>query len=110
MLRIVIGWDRAADQRLRPVALQEAAAEIALAPMPREAQMDSWHLQRPDGTVVSGGAALPELLELVHRHAHAASAARAFPGVTDRAYRFVADHRAAFGRLARRMPDYEPGD
>jgi predicted DCC family thiol-disulfide oxidoreductase YuxK len=109
MLRIVVKWDAAADRRLEPVALQSALAEQQLAPMPREVQLQSWHLQRPDGRIVSGGDAIPELLELVRRHPLVGKAAKAAPKLTDRAYRFVADHRVVFGRLTRRLPDYDPG-
>ena len=103
MLRIVLGWDAAHE--LEPVALQEQRAAELLAPMPRDLQMRSWHLVRPDGRVFSGGAAAPELLDLLGRWRFAASAARRMPGLNDRAYRFVADRRAFFGRVTRRLPD-----
>ena len=109
MLRIVLDWDRQSDHRLCPNALQDSRAQSELSPMLRELQLQSWHMKRPDGEVLSGGAALPALLELVDRHRFTAKVARAMPRATDRCYRFVSAHRIAFGRLTRRLPDYEPG-
>ena len=90
------------DQRLTPVALQSAEAADLLADLTPQERMASWHLVAPDGRRWSAGAALPPLLELLpHGRTPAALFAR-FPRATDRGYRFVADHRSAFGRLVRR--------
>jgi predicted DCC family thiol-disulfide oxidoreductase YuxK len=61
--------------------------------------LDSWRLVLPDGTVRSAGAAFPPLLLLLPGGAPLAWLTERFPGVTERAYRFVAGHRSAIGRL-----------
>jgi predicted DCC family thiol-disulfide oxidoreductase YuxK len=55
-----------------------------------------------DGEIISAGAALPELLAIVGRHRFAMSAFRRFPTLTERGYRWVANHRNALGKLTRR--------
>jgi predicted DCC family thiol-disulfide oxidoreductase YuxK len=85
----VLRWDR--RRALRPVALQSPEAS--------ELPTDSWHLVTEDGSVVSAGAAVEPLMRLLPGGRPFAALARALPGLTARAYRFVADHRGAFGRL-----------
>jgi predicted DCC family thiol-disulfide oxidoreductase YuxK len=79
---VLLTWDRRG--RLRPVPGEE---------------LDSWQLALPDGTVRSAGAAFPPLLRLLPGGAPLAWLTGRFPGVTERAYRWVADRRSAFGRL-----------
>ena len=81
----ILAWDR--RRRLRPVAIQSEEGQRLLAPVPPEHRLDSWHLV-VDGEVRSAGAAVAPLL-------------RAFPHVTERAYRWVADHRDVVARLLR---------
>ncbi|MGH2905287.1 MAG: DCC1-like thiol-disulfide oxidoreductase family protein [Solirubrobacterales bacterium] len=104
--RQVLRVAQRADVVMDPLELQDPAAERLLAPMPREEQMASWHLLSPDGSVTSGGAALPLLLDSLGRFSLIAKVARGFPRATDAAYRFVASHRAGFGRVTRWLPDY----
>jgi predicted DCC family thiol-disulfide oxidoreductase YuxK len=78
---VVLRWDR--GRRLRPVPGED---------------LDSWQLVLPDGTVVSAGAAFSPLLRLLPGGAPFALIADRFPRAAERAYRFVADHRTAFGR------------
>ena len=78
---VLLRWDR--DRRLRPVPGED---------------LDSWQLVLPEGTVVSAGAAFSPLLRLLPGGAPFALIADRFPKATERAYRFVADHRTAFGR------------
>jgi predicted DCC family thiol-disulfide oxidoreductase YuxK len=90
-------WDRGGRLAFVPLGKPRAAALLPHL-TPRE-RLGSWHLVSPDGTVRSGGAAVPGALELLPGGRPLAAAARRFPGPTDRAYRWVADHRTVLGRL-----------
>src|SRR5271167_4465915 len=60
---LVVRADR--NARLDPVALQDPRTRTLLASVPPPARLRSWHLVAPDGRVVSGGAAVPELSRLL---------------------------------------------
>lgn len=96
-LRQVLRWDRA--HRLRPCALQDPEAVRWLGDLPEEDRMGSWHLVSADGTRVSGGRAVAPLLRLLPGGRPLAVLAEAFPGLVERAYRWVARHRGRLGRL-----------
>ena len=96
LLGAVLAWDR--EQRLRPVALQDAEAGALLAGMPEERRMGSWHLAGPDG-VRSAGAAFPALFGVLPGGAPLAALARRAPGPSERAYRLVADNRSRLSKL-----------
>jgi predicted DCC family thiol-disulfide oxidoreductase YuxK len=100
-------WDRAG--RLRPVAIQSEEGGELLAGMSAAKRLDSWHLVRPDGTVISAGAAAAPLARLLPGGRPLAILFRTFPGATERAYRWVADHRGALARALRIPHGYEPG-
>jgi predicted DCC family thiol-disulfide oxidoreductase YuxK len=87
----VLRWDR--QGRLRPVALQDPEADELLDGMDEERKMASWHLVAADGRVYSGGAAFPPLLRLLPGGRPLAAVTAAFPGLTERAYRYVARTR-----------------
>ena len=95
----VLAWDR--RRRLRPVAIQSAEGERLLAGMTEEERLASWHLVLPWGEVRSAGAAAEPLARLLPGGRPLAAAFAAFPGATDRGYRWVADHRSALARLVR---------
>jgi predicted DCC family thiol-disulfide oxidoreductase YuxK len=106
MMRIVLERDRA--HRLEPIALQDPRATAELSGLDESERMASWHLKLANGEIASGGAAIAPLVELLGLPRWLASLARRFPKVVDRGYRWVADHRQAFGRLTRRLPDLAP--
>ena len=93
----VLAWDR--RRALRPVALQDPEAARLLAGLDEDERMASWHLVGPDGRVVSGGAAFVPLGRLLPGARSLAALAERFPRGAERAYRLVADHRSALGRL-----------
>ena len=62
-------WDRA--RRLHPVAIQSDEGERLLAGLSPAERLDSWHLVRPDGTVISAGAAAEPLARPAPRRAAA---------------------------------------
>jgi predicted DCC family thiol-disulfide oxidoreductase YuxK len=78
---VLLRWDR--HGRLRPVARED---------------LDSWQLVLADGTVRCAGAAFAPLFRLLPGGAPLGRLADRFPGASERAYRWVADHRTAFGK------------
>jgi predicted DCC family thiol-disulfide oxidoreductase YuxK len=87
------------NRRLSPVALGSPEAEELLADLTPEEGMRSWHLIAPDGRRWSAGYAAPPLLRLLPGGRLPAAALAAAPDFTDRAYRWVADHRSTLSRL-----------
>jgi predicted DCC family thiol-disulfide oxidoreductase YuxK len=86
------------SRRLRPVALGTPQADALLHDMPEERRVDSWHLVSPSGERTSAGAAAPELLRLLRGGRVPAALLASAPGLTERAYRWIADHRSSFSR------------
>jgi branched-chain amino acid transport system substrate-binding protein len=95
----VLRWDRRG--RLRPVAIQSAEGAELLAELDPEARLESWHLVLADGEVVSGGAAAAPLARRLPGGRPLAFLFATFPRATERAYRWVADHRGSLARLLR---------
>ena len=96
-LAVVLRGDR--GRMLRPVALQDPEADRLLAGMTEEERMASSHLVGPDGAVATAGAAAAPLFRLLPGWRPLAALAARFPRATERAYRWVADHRGLFGRF-----------
>jgi predicted DCC family thiol-disulfide oxidoreductase YuxK len=95
----ILAWDR--NRRLRPVAIQSEEGERLLADIEPERRLDSWHLVVADGEVRSAGAAAPALFDSLPGGRPFAALFRAFPWTTERAYRWVANHRDLLARLLR---------
>ena len=93
----ILAWDR--RRRLRPVAIQSEEGQRLLAEIPERERLDSWHLVLPSGEVRSAGAGAEPLARLLPGGRPLAWLFGRFPGITERAYRYVADHRDRFGRL-----------
>ena len=98
-LKWIVRWDRRG--RLRPVPIQSAEGDVLLADLDPGVRLDSWHLVTPDGKLASGGAAAAPLVRLLPGGRPLARVFETFPGATERAYRWVADHRGALARLLR---------
>jgi predicted DCC family thiol-disulfide oxidoreductase YuxK len=94
LLSCLLRWDR--KVRLHPISLQRPEADRLLADLTPGERTASWHLISPAGVRRSGGAAVSPLLRLLtHGRVPAAAFAR-FPGLTDRGYRWAAEHRSQF--------------
>ncbi len=93
----LLTWDRA--RRLRPTALQCSEASRLLADVQPAERMASWHLISPVGARYSGGAAVVQVLRLLPGGRTPAAAFARFPRLTEKAYRWVADHRSRLSRL-----------
>jgi predicted DCC family thiol-disulfide oxidoreductase YuxK len=94
----ILAWDR--RHRLRPVAIQSEEGQRLLGAIAPERRLESWHLVT-NGDVRSAGAAAPQLFEALPGGRPLAALLRAFPRLTERAYRWVAEHRALLARLLR---------
>jgi predicted DCC family thiol-disulfide oxidoreductase YuxK len=90
-------WDRAG--RLRFASLSSEEADERLAELSVTERSASWHLVDERGRLTSAGAAVPPLLERLPFGKPLAAVAARFPRATDRAYRFVSEHRDLFGRV-----------
>ena len=99
----LLAWDR--HRRLHPVAIQSAEGRRLLAGMTEDERLASWHLVLPSGEVRSGGAAAAPLARLLPGGRPLAALFEAFPRATERAYRWIADHRSALARVVRSDPD-----
>jgi predicted DCC family thiol-disulfide oxidoreductase YuxK len=95
----LLAWDR--RQALQSVSIQSARGRELLAGVPEELHLDSFHLVAPDGTVRSAGVAAAPLAQLLPGGRPLAALFRAFPGLTERAYRFIANHRDRWARMLR---------
>ena len=96
MLSGLLRWDRAG--RLQPIALQRPDADDLLSELTPADQMASWHLISPTGIRRSGGAAVAPLLKQLPAGRLPAAGFARFPTLTDRAYRWVAEHRSQLSR------------
>jgi predicted DCC family thiol-disulfide oxidoreductase YuxK len=93
----VLAWDR--RKALHPVAIQSEEGNRLLAGVPESQRLDSWHLVLPSGKVFSAGAAAAPLARVLPAGKPLAFLFERFPRTTDRAYRFVAEHRDRFARI-----------
>ena len=90
-------WGR--GRPLRAVALQSHEADDLLGPMDDLAKMGSWHFVDRRGLAYSASAAVAPLMRELPLGWPAATAASAFPGLTDRSYRWLSRNRFRFGRM-----------
>ena len=103
----LLAWDRRG--RLDVAPIQSAAGDAHLAGLGAGARLSSWHFVDAQGRRRSAGAAAAPLLRELPGGGAPAALLERFPAATDRAYRWVAEHRSAFGRpiprAARRRAD-----
>jgi predicted DCC family thiol-disulfide oxidoreductase YuxK len=70
---------------------------------------ESWHLVEPDGSLYSGGDAVPRVLRYVKGGRSIGRVAARFPRATACAYRFTARNRDRLGRVVRAARCRVPG-
>jgi predicted DCC family thiol-disulfide oxidoreductase YuxK len=97
LLSALLRWDRPA--RLHPIALQRPEADDLLEELTPAERMASWHLISPTGKRHSGGAALPPLLRALPAGRLPAAGFARFPRLTERGYRWVAEHRLQLSKV-----------
>jgi predicted DCC family thiol-disulfide oxidoreductase YuxK len=78
--------------------LDSPGADALLGGISEQERMASWHLADPAGEVRSGGEAVAPLMRMLRGGTPVAVLAETFPRLTERAYRWVADHRGTLGR------------
>jgi predicted DCC family thiol-disulfide oxidoreductase YuxK len=93
----ILAWDR--HRRIRPIPLQSPEADALLPGMDQQQRMASWHLVTEDGRVFSAGAAAPPLFRLLPAGRPLAAVAAVFPRTTQRAYRWVTEHRERLAKI-----------
>jgi predicted DCC family thiol-disulfide oxidoreductase YuxK len=96
-LGLLLTWDRA--RRLWPAPITGPVGDRWLAGMPLDERLASWHLVEAGGRVSSGGRGLAAVLRYLPGGALLARLLDRVPGVAERGYRFVADHRSSFSRV-----------
>jgi predicted DCC family thiol-disulfide oxidoreductase YuxK len=102
----VLAWDR--HDRIKPVPIQGPVGQQLLAGVPEEKRLETYHLVTPAGRVLSGGTeASAELARLLPGGTPLAGVFLTFPGLTERAYRWVSDHRNELVKALRIDSDYE---
>ena len=93
----LLAADRGA--RLRPAAIQSGEGEVLLAGIASDQRLASAHVVAPGGAVTSGGDAVAAIAAVLPGAAVTAPLARAAAPLSRAAYRLVAGHRMALGRL-----------
>jgi predicted DCC family thiol-disulfide oxidoreductase YuxK len=101
--RWTLNWALARDSNhvLEPHPIQSDTGAELLSDMDPEERMRSAHVVHEDGRRESAGAAMRAVLDVLPPARRLAWLARISPRATDAAYRVVARHRGAFGRLVR---------
>jgi predicted DCC family thiol-disulfide oxidoreductase YuxK len=102
MVAILLTWDRA--KHVRPVSIQSAPGEELLVNVARQDRLKSWHLIDAEGTLYSGGAGIPVILDALPWGAPIAWVASHSSNATSRAYTWVANQRVLFGRSLKARP------
>ncbi len=93
----LLAFDR--GHRLRPLALGSDEADRLLADIAPAERAASWHLVSPAGERTSGGLAAVPLLQLLPGGGPPAALLARMPKQTERAYRWVVEHRSGLGRV-----------
>jgi predicted DCC family thiol-disulfide oxidoreductase YuxK len=96
MLSLVLRADR--RRILRPASIQGPEGDRLLADLPTKERLKSWHLVDDQGRRTSGGHALTVMLRELPGLRPLATLTGARPGLTERAYRWVATHRSLLSK------------
>jgi predicted DCC family thiol-disulfide oxidoreductase YuxK len=96
-LGLLLLWDR--GRRLWPAPIVGPVGERWLAGMRVDERLASWHLVEAGGRVSSGGPGLAVVCRYLPGGGPCGRVLDRVPGVAERGYRFVADHRSSLSRL-----------
>jgi predicted DCC family thiol-disulfide oxidoreductase YuxK len=101
--RWTLDWALKRDREhvLEPHPIQSARGAELLADLDPAERLRQAHVVHAYGRRESGGAAMRAVLDVLPPARRLAWLARLSPRATDAGYRFVARHRAVFGRLVR---------
>lgn len=91
----LLRWDKRGH--LRAITIQSAEGSELLKDLPLEKRLESWHLIDADGAHYAAGDAAVPLAKLLPYAAPLGWIARAFPGMTNRIYFWVARNRDKLG-------------
>jgi predicted DCC family thiol-disulfide oxidoreductase YuxK len=94
----LLTWDRGRG-RLVPVPIQSDEGAALLRDVPPQLWLESFHLVREDGSVVSGGRALAPLFRQLPGGGALARAFELSPPATARTYNWIARNRVALSRF-----------
>lgn len=94
----LLTWDRTRG-RLRAVPIQSDDGAALLRDVPPQLWLESFHLVREDGSVISGGAALAPLFRQLPGGAALARAFELSPPATAGTYNWIARNRVALSRF-----------
>ena len=97
LLAGILVWDR--ERSLRPVPIQSEEGVALLTGMDEQRRLASWHLVPPGERPLSAGAALPAVFRNLPAGEPLARMFERFPNASERAYEWVADHRAPLSKL-----------
>jgi predicted DCC family thiol-disulfide oxidoreductase YuxK len=95
VLGAILARDR--DGRLRPIALQDALAADLLPGMSEQDRFASFHVVEDDGSISSGGEALPKLVSELPRGGGPAALMTAAQALVNAAYELVSRNRSSIG-------------
>ena len=93
----LLTWDRRGA--LRPVPIQSEEGRRLLGSIPPERHLESFHLVKPGGEVVSAGPALAELFRMLPGGGVLARALDLSPRATSGGYEWVAANRTGLSRF-----------
>jgi predicted DCC family thiol-disulfide oxidoreductase YuxK len=87
------------DRRLTATPIQSPTGEFLLADLTPDQRLREVHVINDDGRRSSGGAAVKDVLRALPSARGLARVVSVSPRMTQVGYRFVANHRALFGKL-----------
>jgi predicted DCC family thiol-disulfide oxidoreductase YuxK len=90
-------WDTVGT--LSFAGIRSATGDRLLAGMDMATRLASWHVVASNGAVWSAGAAVPVVARRLRGGAPLGWLAEAFPGTTERVYRWITAHRPEIARL-----------
>jgi predicted DCC family thiol-disulfide oxidoreductase YuxK len=98
----LLRWDDRGRHGLEPVAIQSVRGQQLLAAVPEADRLRTAHVVGPDGTVRSGGDAVPAVTAILPGAAPLGLVARLVPWLVRGGYGVIARHRITVSRFVPR--------